>query len=167
MLDCWAARAHALRGDTKTAAALLNQADDLYDRRRDGDDPAWVYWMPQPSLTAEAGTALLTINDLPAAERSLTAGLETLDADSTRDRNLYLVRIAEAQVRTDRIDEGTVTARAAIDAAAGVDSTRVQQRVDDLLGQFPAGDPRARRLRDYCAARLTGIQVPHPGSLPW
>ncbi|MEH1124847.1 hypothetical protein [Micromonospora sp. CPCC 206061] len=149
MLDCWSARAHALSGDATTAAVLINQADDLYDRRRDGDDPDWVYWMPQPSLTAEAGTALLAINDLPAAERSLGAGLDTLDADSTRDRNLYLVRIAETQLRTNRIDEADATARAAIDAATGIDSARVQQRLDALLKQFPAGDPRTQHLSDY------------------
>lgn len=59
MLDCWAVRGHALAGEAKTAAALLNRADDLWSQRRPGDDPDWVYWMPRPSMTAEAGTALL------------------------------------------------------------------------------------------------------------
>jgi hypothetical protein len=43
MLDCWAVRAHAVAGNTRTVSALLNAADDLYNQRRSGDDPDWVY----------------------------------------------------------------------------------------------------------------------------
>ncbi len=153
MLDTWTVRGHAVGGDAKAAAATLNQAGDLWDRRVPGDDPAWVYWMPQPSLTAEAGTALLEIGDLAAAERTLTAGLATLDGDATRDRNLYLTRLAEVQLRADRFDEAAVTARAAIDAADSIDSARVHQRVDALLDQLPPGEPVTTELRDYRRTR--------------
>ena len=124
---------------------VLNQADDLWDSRRPGADPGWVYWMPQPSLTAEAGTALLDIGDLGAAERSLTAGLSTLDSNSARDRNLYLVRLAEVQLRGGRLDEAAATARQAIDAAADIDSCRVHARVAHprfQLGEGGLGDAR-------------------------
>jgi hypothetical protein len=111
--------------------------------------------MPQPSLTAEAGTALLEIGDLAAAERSLTAGLATLDRDAARDRNLYLSRLAEVQLRGGRLDEAAVTARAAIDAGDGIDSARVRQRVDALLDQLPAADPVTVELRDYRRSRTS------------
>lgn len=86
------------------------------------------------------------------------------------DRNLYLVRIAETQLRTNRIDEADATARAAIEAATGIDSARVQQRVDALLTQFPAGDPRTQQLSDHRAAAhqphmsadLTSTALPQP-----
>ncbi len=149
MLDCWAARGHAAAGNAKATAAVLNQADDLFDGRVPGDDPGWVYWMPQPSLTAEAGTALLDIGDLQAAERSLTAGLSTLDGDSARDRNLYLVRLAEVQLRGGRLDEAAANARQAIDAAADIDSARVRARVAHLLDELPGGEPVTIQLREY------------------
>ncbi len=153
MLDTWAVRGYAVAGNAKAASATLNQADDLWGRRVYGDDPGWVYWMAQPSLTAEAGTALLEIGDLDAAERTLTAGLATLDGDAARDRNLYLTRLAEVQLRGDRLDEAAVTARAAIDAADSIDSARVHQRVDALLDQLPADEPVTAELRDYRRAR--------------
>lgn len=153
MLDCWAARGHALVGNDKATAALLNQADHLFDSRRPGDDPDWVYWMPQPSLTAEAGTALLDIDDLAAAETSLTAGMAMLDQDSARERNLYLVRLAEVQLRGGRLDEAADTTRQAIDAGENIDSVRVRGRVTRLLDQLPDTEPLVAELHDYAAAR--------------
>ena len=156
MLDTWTVRGYAVAGNAKAAAVTLNQADGLWDRRVAGDDPGWVYWMPQPSLTAEAGTALLEIGDLDAAERTLTAGLATLDGDAARDRNLYLTRLAEVQLRGGRLDEVAVTARAAIDAGDSIDSARVQHRVDALLDQLPGGEPVTAELRDYRRGRAAG-----------
>lgn len=154
MVDCWAARGHAAAGDAEAAASVLNRADDRWDRRRPEDDPGWVYWMPRPSLTAEAGTALLDIGDLGAAERSLTAGLSGLDGDSARDRNLYLVRLAHVRLRTGRLDEATSTAREAVTAAAGVDSTRVRRQVRQLLDRLPADEPTTAELREYARSML-------------
>jgi hypothetical protein len=154
MLGCWAARRHAVRGDAMATAATLNHADDLWLRRRPGDDPDWVYWMPQPSLTAEAGTALLEIGDLPATERCLTAGLATLDTDAARHRNLYLVRLAEVQLRTGRLHEAAITTRQAIDAATDIDSNRVHTRVAHLLKELPAKEPFTTQLRDYHRAAI-------------
>jgi hypothetical protein len=108
--------------------------------------------MPQPSLTIEAGTALLHIGDLTAAERCLSAGLATLDGDSARDRNLCLVRLAETRLRAGRPDEAAATARQAIDAAAGIDSARVQHGVQNLLDELPAGEPVTTELRNYRTA---------------
>jgi ATP/maltotriose-dependent transcriptional regulator MalT len=142
-------RGHAVAGNAKAAASTLNRADDRWDRRRPEDDPGWVYWMPRPSLTAEAGTALLDIGDFEAAERSLTAGRSTLDGDSARDRNLYLVRLAEVQLCTGRLDEAAATAREAVTAAAGVDSTRVRRHMRRLLSRLPDDDPRTAELREY------------------
>jgi hypothetical protein len=154
MLDCWAVRGHALAGDAKAAPSMLNLADDLWDRRRPEDDPGWVYWMPQPSLTVEAGTGLLDIGDFAAAERSLTAGLSTLPGASARDRSLYLVRLAQVQLRTGRLDEATATAREALTAAAGIGSTRVRQHVRYLLDQLPTDESGTAELREYAHSAL-------------
>lgn len=152
MLECWAVRAHAVAGEHHQAAAALNRADDLWEQRHMEDDPGWVYWMPQPSLTAEAGTALLEAGDFAAAERSLLAGMDTLDAESARERNLYLVRLAEVRLHTGRLDEAVVTARSAIDAAEGIDSVRVRRTMDRLMAQMPATEPQVIELRERRAA---------------
>jgi hypothetical protein len=149
MLDTWLARAYALAGETATAATLLNRADDLWQRRRPEDDPTWVYWMPQPSLTAEAGTALATTGDLGNAEANLRAGLQALDDNSARERNLYLVRIAETQLAGGRLDEAGLTARQAINGATYINSPRVGSGVDSLLSKLPPDDPRTAELHDF------------------
>jgi hypothetical protein len=149
MLDTWQARAHALAGEPARAATLLNRADDQWQRRRPEDDPAWVYWMPQPSLTAEAGTALAAIGDLDNAEANLRAGLATLDDNSARERDLYLVRLAEIQLAAGRLDEAATTARQAIDGASYINSPRVGSRVDALLNKLPSDDQRTVELRDF------------------
>src|SRR5213078_3231750 len=82
-------------------------------------------------------------------ERSLKAGMATLGADSARDRNLYLVRLAEVQLRGGRLDEAAATTRQAIDAATDIDSARVRSRVTRLLDEMPAGEPITAQLRSY------------------
>lgn len=158
MLDCWTARGYALAGDDRAAAMLLNRADDLWAGRHAEDDPRWVYWMPQPTLTAEAGTALMDVGDLVAAERSLTAGLTTLDANSARERNLYLVRLAEVRMRGGRLDEAVGTAQAAVDAAAHIDSARVRTRMTALLDRMPTDEPVVAALREYHRERIAAYE---------
>ncbi len=151
MLDAWAARAHAVAGQPTEAAAALNRADRLWESRIDGDDPDCVYWMPLPSTTAEAGTALLDSGDLAAAERNLQAGLTGRVGASPRDIALYQARLAELRVRAGRLDEGVDTAHVAIDLTAGVDSARVRGRVNAVVDLIAKTEPARRELVDHRA----------------
>ncbi len=137
MLDCWQARAHAVRGERSRVATLLNRADDLYDRRRDGDDPEWIYWMPRPCLTSEAGTALREIGDLAQAQRLLTDGMHSRPAGAVRERNLYLVRLAETHLEAGEPDRAADAARLATQGLSGVDSARVTGLLDALHRRLP------------------------------
>jgi hypothetical protein len=148
MLYCWRARAHAVRAEPAQAAAALNHADDLYDQRHIGDDPDWIYWMPRPSATAEAGTAILETGQPQQAERMLTDGMAGLPTGAARERNLYLARIAEAQLAAGNLDQAADTARQAIDAGAAIDSTRVAEHTRKLLRLFPRHDPHTAKLRE-------------------
>lgn len=145
MLDTWAARSHAAAGDPRQAVAALNRADDLYNRRT-GDDPTWIYWMPEPSATAEAATALRDAGELAAAERQLTTGMAGLPADAARDRQLYLVRLADVQHRAGRLDEATTTAAAALHL--GAPTGRVGAAFDTVLDAMPAREPAVTSLKD-------------------
>ncbi|WP_162906981.1 hypothetical protein [Allorhizocola rhizosphaerae] len=137
MLDCWQARAHAVRGERRQAAALLNRADDQYDRRSEGDDPPWIYWMPQPSQTAEAGTAMREIGQLTQAQRMLTEGLQSLPSDAARERNLYLVQLAETHLDAGEPEQAVATARQALQAIPAVESARIREHMDALLHRLP------------------------------
>ncbi len=143
MLDCWAARAHALVGDGAAATAAVDRADKLWERRRVGDDPEFVYWMPRPSLTAEAATALMQAGHRTAAERNLLDGLGGAADAGPRDRTLYKARLAETRHKDGRQDEAVATVHEAIDLGAGVDSARVRGRVDYVIALIPERD-RAR-----------------------
>lgn len=149
MLDCWAARGHAAAGDARAAAAALNRADTLYERRVDGADPAWIYWMPQPTQTAEAASAFLAIGDHAAAERALVGGMDAVADAGPRDHVLYLARLVEVQHAANRLDEATATARTAIEESVGVVSDRVQHCVDTAIEAMPTREPAVRQLLDY------------------
>lgn len=158
MLDTWQARAHAILGEAAQAAHLLNRADDLWAQRCPEDDPSWVYWMPQPSLTAEAGTALLEIGETRRAEESLAQGLASLGSGSARDRNLYLIRLADTQYADGRPDQALLSAHLAIDtltSSPGMDSPRVDARVNAFLRKLPRQEAKANELRDYWKTRLS------------
>lgn len=149
MLECWSSRAIALTGDAAATAAALNRADDLWANRRAGDDPDWVYWMPQPSLTAEAATALMHTGDLAAAEANLQRGLAGAADAGPRDRTLYLARLAETQLRGGRLDQAADTAHTALDLGAGVDSERVRGRVIDVIELIPRQERRRAELVEH------------------
>lgn len=149
MLDCWQGRAHAVRGEHRQAAQLLNRADDTFDRRVDGDDPSCVYWLPVPSLTSEAGAALTACGDYDQALQRLTEGMRSRPVGA-RDRTLYRVRLAELGLATGDLDMAMHHGQAAVAALADdrIRSHRVSERVDVMLEAFPAGDPRTVALLD-------------------
>jgi transcriptional regulator with XRE-family HTH domain len=132
MLDCWTARAHAANGDARRAAASLNQADGLYLNRTAGSDPDWVYWLPQPSLTAEAGTTLLDNRDYNAALRCLTDGLASLPDDSARERPIYQIRLAELHLDTGHREQADPVYTEALAGARLLNSPRIDQQLAPL-----------------------------------
>ncbi len=155
MLDCWAARAYAITGQPAAAAEAINRADRLWEARQAGDDPAWSYWMPLPSLTAEASTALADAGDNQAAERNLLAGLADAADSGPRDRALYLAQLAKVRARDGRHDHAADTAHHAVDLVAGVDSARVRDQVNAAITLIP--DQRLRTAlvdpqREACPA---------------
>ncbi len=152
MLECGSSRAHAIRGDGAAAAAALNRGDDLWENRIDGADPEWIYWMPRPSQTAEASTALMQSGDYLAAERNLHDGLDSAGGcPGPRDRALYLARLSETLLRDGRLDEAKTNAHEAIDMVAGVASTRVRTRVNSVIDLIPVQEPARAELVDHRA----------------
>jgi tetratricopeptide (TPR) repeat protein len=150
----WAISAWALVGDGRQAARNLLQGDKLWDLRNPQDDPDWLYWMVRPSENPEAGEAFLRLGQPRTAEQLLTAGLDALPRDFDRDRGLYLMRIAHAQLaQRGRLDEAVATASRAADLVDGIESPRAQELMSDFLARLPRDVPEVRALLEQLQIR--------------
>ncbi len=148
LLDAWQVTPYALLGEQQEASHRLNRADDLYDRRRPENDPAWLYWMFRPSHNPESGRAFLTMAEPRTAERLLTEGLDKVPADFPRDRQLYLIGIAEArQAQPKRLDEAVHAATQALRTSPDLDSPRARERLMQFANQLPR-EPASRDFLD-------------------
>jgi tetratricopeptide (TPR) repeat protein len=146
MLDAWQVRAHAAVGEGREAARLLSRADELWECRVPDDDPAWIYLLTQPSLTAEAGLAFLALGQAKVAEQLLSEGLEALPPDSQRDRILYLTRIASARLAQRGGVEGALEAAGeAVRLACTLDSARAMDQLHEFAARVTALHPGAPR----------------------
>jgi transcriptional regulator with XRE-family HTH domain len=138
MLLAWQVRPQSLIGDHRRATRLLDQADHLWDHRTQADDPAWIYWMCRPSLTAEVGMAFLAMHQPARAERLLTDGVDLLAPDMGRNRLLYLIAIARARLSQGHHEEALSTILEVLGVAGTlVCSTRVNQELSALLASMP------------------------------
>ncbi|MFB8120670.1 transcriptional regulator [Streptomyces sp. NPDC055962] len=137
MVDTWRVRAAAAKGDAKSAARLLLQAEAEFERARPSDeDPPWAYWMCRPSHMAETGRAFLDLNDAVTAEALLTEGVQALPAEAVRDRVLYLTWITTAQARQHALDAAVTTASTALDLTPLVDSGRCADMLNEMAAEL-------------------------------
>jgi len=132
MLAAWQARAHAVVGDARRSARTLREADDLFDGDHREDDPAWLYWMCRPSLTAEAGRGFLLLGQPDTAAELLTEGTVALASDASRDRVLYLASLAEARIQERDIEHACAHAGEALSLAADLQSQRCMDLVTEV-----------------------------------
>lgn len=151
MLETWAARAYAVDGDARQSGKSLSHADDLWDRRSPDAAPRWAYWMIQPSLTAEANTALIELGQFQQAEARINEGLALVADSAPRDMNLYLIRLAEVRLAQGRPDEAIEVARQAVDASLSVDSNRVDDRVSAFARKLPRS-PEAAAFQEFLSS---------------
>ncbi|MEV0994698.1 hypothetical protein [Nonomuraea sp. NPDC050202] len=120
-----AGRAYAKVGDSRTAKAALNKAGHFLNKAKDGDSPAWAYWVDETRIAAQVGRALFDLGDDTAAERELLAAVEACGDHYPRDRATWLGRVATAQLRQGHLDDGCMSGRQAVDLLADhVDSAR-------------------------------------------
>ncbi|PZS00616.1 MAG: hypothetical protein DLM67_00975 [Candidatus Nephthysia bennettiae] len=154
LFDEWAINAWALVGDGRQAARHLRRADDLWERRHPEDDPKWLYWMVRPSENPEAGQAFLTLGQPRTAEKLLTAGMEALPQEYVRDRALYQMRIAEAQLaQRGRLDEAITSASDAAELVGGIHSPRAQEMMANFLRRLPQDEPAVSALDERMRER--------------
>lgn len=152
-----AGRAYAKVGNKAAARAALDASSKFLGKAISGDTPPWAYWVDETRLKAQIGRALFDLGDYGPAERHLTSAITACQGKYPRDRATWQGRIAIAQLRTGRLEEGCATAQQTVDLLADqVDSERgigFLRIFKDDLNPY-TGSPTARGFLEYSASRL-------------
>lgn len=143
MLRAWKARAYAELRDEAAFGRTLNAADDIYQYSNPADDPVWIDWMIQPSLTSEIGKAWLQLNRPDKARPILTEGINEA---VPRDKVLYLAFTAQAHLLDDQLDAAATVACEATDIAATVNTPRGVGFLKQVREAMPAKSAAVREL---------------------
>jgi tetratricopeptide (TPR) repeat protein len=134
--------------DTSAARTALRSAEAYYARHRDGEEPTWIGFYTQAELDADLGRALNDLGDTGPAVRSLTGALDGYEAWRTRSRCFVNTDLAATHLNAGQAEQALTAARAAITAAAPVDSVRTRERLRTLHAAAGLAAPRSRYVRD-------------------
>jgi hypothetical protein len=109
-------------------------------------------------ITAQVGRALFDLGDYGGAERELTSAIHSCGDSYPRDRATWLGRIATAQIRTGKLEEGCNSGYRAVDLLAGqVDSARGLGFLEAFRQELSTyeTDQAARDFLEYAQSRLS------------
>ncbi len=122
------AHAFAALRDTSACLAAISQARTQAEQLRPDDDPSWLYWLNPAAITANAGTSLLELGQAEQAVALLDEGIAQFSASFVRDRQIGLVRQAEARILPGKKRD--------VEAAAGLglESIELAERLDSARG---------------------------------
>lgn len=106
------ARAHARDNNAGACNRALLQAEQMLQlaETSSGDDPAWVYYFDRAELEAQAGACFVDLRQPRTAEELLSTALADQDPSYVRDRTIYLVRSAAAQLQFGQLDHACALA---------------------------------------------------------
>lgn len=152
-------RAYAKVGNSQAARGALNKATHFLNKAKTGDSPTWAYWVDETRIAAQIGRALFDLGDNTVAERELLAAVESCGDHYPRDRATWLGRVATAQLRQGRIDDGCQSGRQTVDLLADqVESVRGIGFLQVFRHELEAYGPSAvaREFAEYAHLRLDG-----------
>lgn len=125
----------AKSGDADVAARALDEVDDAFESRTDGDgEPEWVYWLDRGEVDTMAARIAVELGRPAEAARLLVPVLESYDATHSRESALYWAFLAEAYVRSGELD----AAGNALDRARGFAALVRSPRADDRVQRVQA-----------------------------
>lgn len=111
----------------------LDAVDDAYENRSPGvTEPEWVYWLDRNEIDVMAGRCLIELGSPHAAEPLLTNAIGSYDTDHPREVALYLSWLAEAYARAGTVDAARDTLARARRAARGINSARLDLRINQV-----------------------------------
>ncbi|GAB2725576.1 hypothetical protein [Kitasatospora kifunensis] len=146
------ARALSAAGDHSAARRALSQSLSWYDRSgNDTDAPPWTAFAGQVEVDyATASWHTATGHPLHAVP-FLRSALSQLGDGHSRNRALYRARLAEVLLATGQLEEAAAEARAAAEAAQGMTSARLTDRLRAVASTVGRIDTAAAR---DCAEQL-------------
>lgn len=149
------ARALASLGESTACAAALAKAESAFERRQ-GDDPPWIGYFDRVELAGEMSHCF---RDLRRAAETAQFATLAIDPVLTPPRTMALIKMVSAAgaLHGGALDEAIATARAAVEMAGGLRSSRWRTYVRQFLRAVPtihATDPRVIDLRELVAKRF-------------
>ncbi|WP_344413453.1 helix-turn-helix domain-containing protein [Amycolatopsis minnesotensis] len=127
---CWAA---ARARDSDLTRRTLDLVDDAFEARSEGvGEPEWVYWMNRDEIDVMAGRCWIELGQPSKAAPLLRHAIDGYDTDHAREVALYQTWLAESYARTGEIDEARNIITAARGNAEGVNSARLDRRVEEI-----------------------------------
>jgi hypothetical protein len=133
LLHSWRAYASAVLHDETACLTAIAVAQAQAGEMEAANTPPWLYWLRPGDITAHAGDSLLRLGRPERAEPLLERGSDAFAADRhVGDQQHYLVRLATAQLRNNKLDGAVHTGNRALDLAQRRSSTRSLDRVQAL-----------------------------------
>lgn len=153
------ARSHARLGEPELCTRMLLEAESELSRHRpDQPDPAWLEVFDAAALAGHRGSCLLDLGHHDHAIDALREQASASDQRFVRNRTIWLLEQAEAQLRLDRREAAAHTVN---EAMSQVGNAAISPRVRRMfrateLRIRTCADPTVRdiaeRLREFNAA---------------
>jgi transcriptional regulator with XRE-family HTH domain len=150
---------HARARDEPASCAALAEAEAVFARAGDDDDPAWITWFDHSELMGHRGTCWLLLGRPAQAISALHHGIAARRGAFVRSRALDLLDLAcaHAHPRLGEVDAACRHAADALDLIRGMSSARTLQRLRDF-GQSIAPWRDVREVREL-SERLQSFLV--------
>ncbi|WP_084338815.1 helix-turn-helix domain-containing protein [Actinomadura oligospora] len=140
------------------ARRLLADAQDLLDAAAHREE--WMYDFDRAALAGYSGTAFLRMDDPGSVAAAFSEGISALPHSCERRGAQLKVGLAEAHLRTGKIDVAVAAATDALEVFAmrgSVSGIRRVRRFRDVLGSL-GEQSRAHELDELVRARLRAVQ---------
>ncbi|HEU0087739.1 MAG TPA: hypothetical protein VFQ77_08825 [Pseudonocardiaceae bacterium] len=129
------AAAFAALRDTSACTAAISRALAQAEQLKPDDDPPWLYWLDPGAVSANVGTSLLKLGQAEQAVALLDKRMAQLSSSFVRDRQILLVRQAEARTLPGKqrdLDAAAGLGLQSLDLAESLNSTRGTALLRDL-----------------------------------
>jgi hypothetical protein len=139
------AQGHAGRGERGLAARSLARAVEAFDKADDRKRPPWLEFFDHGEVAGLKALVALTFGQYRRAEAELRDSMGVASSSGTRNVFIDTVRLAEAQLGARDVDRAVDTGHAALDAVAGLHSTRCRAMLRTLAGRVAHWDTASAR----------------------
>ncbi|MFF2618848.1 tol-pal system YbgF family protein [Kitasatospora sp. NPDC058046] len=138
---CWS--------DLEAARDLLEAAE-----RNPDDEPDWAYWFDASEYEGCLASTQLAMGHADQAEETFARQARAFSGTAVRTQAIYLVRMADAQLQQNHLEQACATANQAVDLTAGISSHRAVEPLKALGASMATHNsaPEVRELRERIAA---------------